>query len=69
MILKVLGPCLTLAACSRCMNVVENVCKLGDYSIESTWDAHVCLCYLRMLTIIMLYEIYAHVEVGFSKIT
>jgi hypothetical protein len=36
MILKVLGPCFTLGAYSRCMNVVEGACKSNVYFVEST---------------------------------
>ncbi len=36
LILKVLGPCLTLGVYSRCMNVAESVCKPSVYFVEST---------------------------------
>ncbi len=39
------------------------------YFVESTWDAQVCLCYLRLFMLIFLYELYPCVEVGSSNIT
>jgi hypothetical protein len=69
MILKVLGPYLTLGAYSRCMNVIKSACKSNVYFVESTWNAQVCLCYLKLFMLIPLYELYVCVEVGSSKIT
>ncbi len=40
-ILKVLGPCLTLGAYSRCMNVTESVCN-QVFILLSQLEMHRC---------------------------